>query len=146
MCVCSRGLNNWRNTQLPRDILSEFCLARGLPEPRWNGTEELIIATKLYRLSDFGMLSACVRACVRACVVWCGVCVFCACGWVCYPVHLILQNLMALLTKMWAQKTSVLPCMSSDSRDWCQSTWRPGHCTTASSQMWSRCSWGERKG
>lgn len=48
-----RGLNNWRNTQLPRDLLNEFCLARGLPDPRWNGTDELIISTKLYKLSDF---------------------------------------------------------------------------------------------
>ena len=55
------------------------------------------------------------------------------------PPHLLhLQSPMALLTRRWAQRTSVLPCMSSGSRDWCQNTWRPGRCSTQC-EMLCRC-------
>ena len=44
--------------------------------------------------------------------------------------YLPLQSLMALLTWTWGQRTSDLLYMSSDSKDWCQNMWRPGHCST----------------
>ena len=51
---------------------------------------------------------------------------------------LSLQSPMALLTRMWALRTSGLLCMSFASRDWCQNMWKPDHCSTNFSLILNR--------
>ena len=55
-CLCSKGVNVWRDVQLPVDILKEWCRVKyGVDEtPRWLGTKEVIVGPKRYNLRTFG--------------------------------------------------------------------------------------------
>jgi hypothetical protein len=50
-----KGMNVWRDVQLPVDILKEWCRVKyGVDEtPRWLGTKEVIVGPKRYNLRTF---------------------------------------------------------------------------------------------
>ena len=48
------GPNKWRDSEKPKDILQQFCLQHGLPDPVYPGNHVVQIGTETYTLTDFG--------------------------------------------------------------------------------------------
>lgn len=51
---CSDGSNQWRDAQLPSQILKDYCTKNGLAEPVFYGTTKLAFDGKMYNLEDYG--------------------------------------------------------------------------------------------
>ena len=59
-----RGVNKWRDYQLPKQILSWYCKTERLPEPVWMSDEEVMFEGQSFTLKQFGEhLCTCINVC-----------------------------------------------------------------------------------
>ena len=49
-----QGINKWRDSALPKEILAEYCLAMNFEEPKWVTSTEVVVDGTTYTLKQFG--------------------------------------------------------------------------------------------
>ena len=70
-----RGVNKWRDRELPVQILEEWCKVMDVNPPEWSHDKTKVIVDHTeYTLDHFGGFSVCVCVCVCVCVRACVVC------------------------------------------------------------------------
>ena len=51
---CVSGVNEWRLSRLPRELLDEFCLRHNAPAPVFTDATTVKFGSRTYRLAEFG--------------------------------------------------------------------------------------------
>ncbi|EDV22852.1 uncharacterized protein TRIADDRAFT_28445, partial [Trichoplax adhaerens] len=50
---CTSGINQWRDSQTPKEILDAWCESRGLPAVRYISNTQLLMDGRIYSLDDY---------------------------------------------------------------------------------------------